>query len=165
MRDDLTAVQAEVFGSVFVLAQHLGRRADEGLVPFGVTTRQWLLLAVIDEWFHDRSPSLTEAALRYGSSRQNVKQIALQLEARGYLRLEPDPEDARTTRLVLTEAAGVFDEPEVRRRQAAFLDDVFGGLSPADQRRLHALVRRWLTQVTPQTAAPGAPRPERGGTT
>ena len=88
MRDDeLLATRAEVFGSLFVLVQHLSRRADKELADLGLTTRQWLLLAVLINAFPGRSPSLSEAADKYGSSRQNVKQVALGLEARGFVRL------------------------------------------------------------------------------
>ena len=45
-RDGGLAVRAEVFGQVFVLAQHLTRRTNAELEPLGLTTSQWLLLAV-----------------------------------------------------------------------------------------------------------------------
>jgi DNA-binding MarR family transcriptional regulator len=104
--DHLLAAQAELFGTIFVVTQHLTRRADAALTSLGLTTHQWLLLAVLTKWSPDRSPSLSEAASRYGSSRQNVKQIALGLQSRGFLHLVPDPDDGRTTRLVLTDRVG-----------------------------------------------------------
>lgn len=122
-----SSLEDEAFGLLFVLTQHLGRRADEALVPFGLTSRQWLLLAVLSR--STQAPTLSEAAAAYGTSRQNVKQIALQLAARGYLRLEPDAADARATRVVLTEKVADFDSPWAVAAQRAFLDDVFAALS------------------------------------
>ena len=43
---DLVLARAQVFGSVFMIVQHLTRLADLQLAELGITTRQWLLLAV-----------------------------------------------------------------------------------------------------------------------
>jgi DNA-binding MarR family transcriptional regulator len=146
--DGLLAARAEVFGSVFVVTQHLTRRTDAALASLDLTTRQWLLLAVLGESFAGRSPSLSEAAQRYGSSRQNVKQIALGLEARGFLRLVPDPLDGRTTRLAMTDRIRVFDEPAMQARAADLLASAFAGLSVDDTLVLRDLVRRWLEGIS-----------------
>ena len=145
--DELLAARAEVFGSIFVVVQHLARRADAELASLELTTRQWLLLAVLTRSFPGRSPSLSEAAEKYGSSRQNVKQIALGLEARGFVRLVPDRDDGRTTRIELTDRVGVFDEPEMVGRASAMLTDACAGLSPDETLALRDLVRRWLAGV------------------
>ena len=127
-----------------MIAGHLTRLTDEGLADWGLTTRQWLLLAVLTRGFPGRAPSLSEAAAAYGSSRQNVKQIALGLEARGFLRLAPDPADGRTARLVLTDRVGIFDEPEGQARGRALLEAAFDGLARDDVLALRDLVGRWL---------------------
>jgi DNA-binding MarR family transcriptional regulator len=150
------ADQADLFGKVFVLVQHLTRRTDAALEPLGLTSRQWLLLAVLTRGFPGRSPSLTEAAERYGSSRQNVKQVALGLEAHGYLRLVADPIDGRTTRLELTDRVQLFDSPDGVARARALFEDVFAGLSPQDVVALRKLVVRWLDALTGERG--GAPR-------
>jgi DNA-binding MarR family transcriptional regulator len=150
--DELLATRAEAFGSLFVLMAHLSRRADTELADLGLTTRQWLLLAVLTNGFGAYSPSLSEAAEKYGSSRQNVKQVALGLESRGFVRLVPDPTDARTTRIELTDRVRDFDEPPMVRRTDAMLGDAFAGLTPVETRDLLALVRRWLAGLTTPTA-------------
>ncbi len=146
--DDLRAAREEIFASAFVVAQHLTRRVDAELVGLGLTAHQWLLLAILVRSFDGHSPSLTEAAERYGSSRQNVKQIALGLERRGWVRLVPDPADARTTRLQATDKVAVFDSPEMERRAAAMLDDVTAGLSRDQVLALRDLIRPWLAALT-----------------
>jgi DNA-binding MarR family transcriptional regulator len=147
----LLAARAELFGSVFVIVQHLTRKADGELAELGLTTRQWLLLAVLAGAFPGRSPSLSEAAEKYGSSRQNIKQIALGLEARGFVRLVADPTDARTTRIEVTERVRVFDQPPMVERTAAMLDDAFAGLTPQETGQLHDLAKRWLSGLTVPT--------------
>jgi DNA-binding MarR family transcriptional regulator len=146
--EDLLAMRAEVFGSLFVLMQHLSRRADRELADLGLTTRQWLLLAVLTNAFRESSPSLSEAAEKYSSSRQNVKQVALGLEARGFVRLVADPTDARTTRIELTDRVLEFDEPPMVERTSNMLADAFAALTPDETRDLLGLVRRWLAGLT-----------------
>jgi DNA-binding MarR family transcriptional regulator len=154
--DELLPTRAEAFGSLFVLMQHLSRRADEELADLGLTSRQWLLLAVVAKAFPGSSPSLSEAAGRYGSSRQNVKQIALGLEARGFVRLVPDPADGRTTRIEPTDRIREFDAPEMVERTKVMLDDIFASLTPSETRDLLGLLRRWLAALT--TPDPGEER-------
>jgi DNA-binding MarR family transcriptional regulator len=154
----MLAAQADCFGSAFILVQHLTRVTDAALADWGLTTRQWLLLAVLVRAFPDRAPSLTEAAEVYGSSRQNVKQIALGLQARGFLRLVPDPVDGRTTRVERTGKERIFDEPEGRARAAALLGRVFDHLPPADVLALRDLVRRWTDGLSTEWHAGGSGR-------
>jgi DNA-binding MarR family transcriptional regulator len=149
MSDDELQAASDAFGGVFVVVGHLTRLTDQGLADWGLTTRQWLLLAVLTRGFSGRSPSLSEAAAAYGSSRQNVKQIALGLETRGYLRLVPDPADGRTTRLVLTEKVGRFDEPEGQARGRVLLESAFARLASDDVLTLRDLVGRWLVALSP----------------
>jgi DNA-binding MarR family transcriptional regulator len=147
----------ELFGSLFVFIQKLTRYVDERLGHFGITSRQWLLLAVVDNAFSGHAPTITEAAAIYGSSRQNVKQIALQLERRGWLRLEPDPADARVVRLALTEQIAVFHDPTVQAEQAASVQAVFAGLDEHERRTLRDLVARCIDELPSSPTADGTP--------
>lgn len=145
---DLLADRAEAFASLFVLMQHISRRADSELSDLGITSRQWLLLAVLARGFPESKPSLTEAAQKYGSSRQNVKQVALGLQERGFLRLVPDDTDARTTRIELTQRIREFDQPEMLNRTENMLAEVFGALTPRQTNDLTRILRRWLASFT-----------------
>jgi DNA-binding MarR family transcriptional regulator len=145
------------FGSVFVVTQHLDRLGDVVLAPLGLTTKQWLLLAVVEKAFVGRHPTLTEAAAVHGSSRQNVKAMARGLEMAGYLRLVPDPIDHRALRLVPTGRSDVFAGPEWRAREAAFFSFVFGDLAPAEVEQLAALLERWLVAVAARPSTPPEP--------
>jgi DNA-binding MarR family transcriptional regulator len=146
---DTDALRAELFGSVFLLAQHLTRRADRALEPLGLTAKQWLLLAVLARGFPGRSPTISEAAATYGSSRQNVKKIAEQLAAAGWLEIRPDADDGRALRLVLTAKVAAFDHPSGRARQAALFDEIFGALDGAALTSLHRHLARWIAALAP----------------
>lgn len=143
------AARFEVFGQLFLVAQHLARRADAELAREGIplSTSQWLLLAIVSK--HDGGPpTLTEAAALYGTSRQNVKQLARQLEARGFLELKSDPNDARALRLHCTrKVAAAFDRPAAAERQKRFISRLFEGLPEADVVALERVLFRWLSQL------------------
>lgn len=153
MPDPVSSTDAELFGSVLALTQQLTLRVEKQLAPFGLTSRQWLLLAVLAKRFPGHAPTVSEATAVFGTSRQNVKQIALQLERRGWLRLEPDATDHRALRLMLTDRISVFDEPAVRGEQAAFIRSVFGGLTPGERRTFLGLVTACIGRMA--NLAPG----------
>lgn len=97
-----------IFGSLFLLANKLQAYGDQHLGP-DMTTKQWLLTVMISQ-FQDHAPTLSEVAELMGSSRQNVKQLALKLEEKEFLRMEKDAADARATRLRLTPKSEAFWE-------------------------------------------------------
>jgi len=80
---------------------------ERDMKEYGVTTKQWFLLVIIESLF-DNPPTMKEVAKEMGSSHQNVKQIALKLEQKGLLILEKDKRDARATRLKLTDDSYAF---------------------------------------------------------
>ncbi len=151
---------SEAFGNVFVVASHLTRLTDAALADWDLTTRQWLLLAVLVRGFPGGPPSLSEAAAAYGTSRQNVKQIALGLETRGWLWLQDDPADARATRLVVTDKVRRFDAPEGVQRGAQLLGAAFAGFEADEVLALRALLARWLDALRSAESSISAPIPE-----
>jgi len=145
------AAAARAFGGLFVLVQHLTRLGDAHLAELGLTTPQWLLLAVLTQGFPGRAPSLSEAAAVYGSSRQNVKRMALGLQERGYLRLLADPGDARTVRLAVTDKVGWFDTADGQAASRRLLAAAFAGMAAADIHALDQGLGRWLSAIAPIT--------------
>ncbi len=113
--------QAFIFGSIFALAnrlQILGDKLDEN-----ITTKQWLLIAVISKSEHP-SPTLSEVAKIIGSSRQNVKKMATILQKRGLVSLTKDPNDARMVRITLTsECITYFEDRDEQELQ--FMEKLF----------------------------------------
>ncbi len=143
-----TPIEAELFGRLFVYSQHLSRQADAALQPHGITNRQWLLLAVLVRAFPGEAPTLTQAADAYGTSRQNVKQVAQQLAARGFVALRSDPRDRRTTRIALAPRAAGFDAPHAVAEQSAFLAHTFADLTDDELSTLNTLIGRCLSPLT-----------------
>lgn len=121
-----------VFGSLFVTANLLETLLDRAFAPYGITVKQWLLLITVTSLFAE-PPTVKQVAGAMGTSHQNVKQVALNLQKSGYLRLEKDALDARVTRLVPTEACRDFGE-KTSEAGTAFQHAVFAGASEQDLR-------------------------------
>ena len=119
-----------VFGSLFVTANLLETLLDRAFASYGITSKQWLLLITIQSLFQE-APTVSQVAAAMGSSHQNIKQVALNLERRGFLRLEKSEQDARVTRLVVTDACRAFAE-ETQQAGEAFMKEAFSGVSGED---------------------------------
>lgn len=120
--------KAFIFGTIFIVSNRLQLLGDQ--MDPRLTVKQWLFLAGITQCVSD-APTLSELAARIGSSRQNVKKMAVLLESRGFVAIERDDRDARVLRLVLTDAC----KQHFKRREGvedAFIEDVLGGLTPDD---------------------------------
>lgn len=97
---DVEEQQAYILGTMLTLAnrlQVLGDKLDDR-----ITMKQWLLIAVILK-SGSPAPALSEVAGIFGSSRQNVKKMALLLEKQGFVALLKDERDARILRVQLTD--------------------------------------------------------------
>jgi len=126
--DDKTAT----FGMLFVATNLMETLLDRAFARYNITVKQWLLMITITSLFAE-PPTVKQVAGAMGTSHQNVKQIALNLEKNGFLRLEKDANDARATRLILTEAARSFGE-ETTDAGNAFMGEAFAGIDEADLR-------------------------------
>ncbi|AFG38301.1 MarR family winged helix-turn-helix transcriptional regulator [Spirochaeta africana] len=118
----------EVFGRLFSLSNRLQSVGDRFLHP--VSTKQWFLLACIQR-FEPDLPSLSELVPVVGSSRQNIKQLALKLERMGFVRISRDTGDSRVLRLALTERCRGYWEQR-GERDATFLRQLFAGIDPQE---------------------------------
>ena len=115
--------KAYIFGTMFTLSnklQMLGDRLDKRL-----TVKQWLLLAGILTCGND-APTIGEVAALIGSSRQNVKKMALILEKEGFVCLLKDSGDGRLLRVSLT----AFCMEHLKQREENerhFIETLFSG--------------------------------------
>lgn len=130
-----------VCGSLFVVTNLLDTCLERELAEFNTTTKQWLLSIAVQTLF-DTPPSLNEAAKAMGTSYQNVKQIALKLQAKSLLLLVPDTKDARITRLVMTEQFHRFWGKTVEKG-SLFAHRLFANVSAEEL----ATVRKVLTTL------------------
>ncbi len=74
------------------------------------------------------SPTLKELADIMGSSHQNVKQILLKLEKKGFVRFVPDERDKRKQRIELTEYCEAFCR-ENNQMSGMIVKKMFEGIS------------------------------------
>ncbi len=132
-------MQAHLFGSVFLLSNHLqlvGDRLDEA-----ITTKQWLLLAVLFKQ-PNATATLSELASHLGSSRQNVKKMASILEEKGFLCLNQSEKDRRVVEVHPTQAC--LDHLKGREHaEQQFLKAFYQGFSDEDLAFLVQLFHRW----------------------
>lgn len=76
-------------------------RLDKALAPAGITSQQGAMLQLIEA--QAGPPTISFVAQALGMTHQNVKQIALALERKGFLAIATDSADRRVRRLCLTE--------------------------------------------------------------
>jgi DNA-binding MarR family transcriptional regulator len=119
--------QKYIFGSIFLIANKLQVLGDQYLGRASITTKQWLLTVMISQ-FRDNPPTLSEVAELMGSSRQNVKQLALKLEKKGFLNIQKDEQDARALRLRLTEKSRTFWEHR-QSQDEQYVEELFSDFS------------------------------------
>lgn len=133
-----------IFGTFFLLANKLQMIGDQFLGEDGMTTRQWFLTIMVNQF--SQAPTLTAVAELMGSSHQNVKQLALKLEAKGFLKIARDPEDARALRLHLTEKSRAF---WARRtdKDNAFIRDLFESIDEQELEVLYDGIGKLVTKV------------------
>lgn len=117
-----------LFGTLFSTSNRLQTIGDSYLGE--ISAKQWFLLACI-KVSGAAAPTLSQLVPLMGSSRQNIKQLALKLEAKGFLRLAPDQEDSRAVRMSLTPKCTDYWEKR-EEQDAAFLSALFDGLSEQD---------------------------------
>lgn len=130
-----------VSGQLADAVQQLSRRLRHGtqqrLAPLGLTPGQGRALSVLERAGQPvRMAALAEALRVVPRSATGVVEG---LEEMGLVRRETDPADRRSVLVGLTDAGrGTLDELAEARRETA--EELFGGLDPADQRRLLALL-------------------------
>lgn len=137
----------QVFGMVFLLAQRWQNLGDQELKADGLTTKQWLLLVSLHALF-ESPPNLNELTEAMGSSRQNVKQLALQLEKRGFVKISVDPEDARVQRFSLTSLNQKFWDAR-QDQDAQFIGSLFDGVAPSDLGITFQTIQKLLNNTQP----------------
>ena len=140
-----------IFGGLFVITQRWKNIGDRYLQNENLTTAQWLLLAILVKNF-DNPPTLSQAAEAMGTSRQNVKQIALKLEKRGFLQLIADTSDNRILRLYMTKHSRLFWEQR-EEKDDLNVAVIFTGLTDDEIKIMYGIVRK-LERQTVKMAGP-----------
>ncbi|GKX66473.1 MarR family transcriptional regulator [Inconstantimicrobium mannanitabidum] len=114
-------MQAYIYGGLFALSNKLQLVGDK--FDTNISTKQWFLIAIIESFQHE-APTISMAAERLGSSRQNVKKMATILEDKGFLKVEKDKVDARIQRLRLTQYCTEYFAQR-QEREEKYMQDLF----------------------------------------
>ena len=114
-----------LFATLFSTSNRLQTIGDTYLGD--VSTKQWFLLACV-KFFGSENPTLSQLSPLMGSSRQNIKQLALKLETKGFLTLFTDPQDSRAIRLSITPTCDTYWKKR-EKQDEAFISSLFSGLS------------------------------------
>ncbi|MDF2522947.1 MAG: transcriptional regulator [Clostridiales bacterium] len=138
-------MQKFIFGSLFLLANKLQVAGDRHLAEDDITTIQWFLTVMILQ-FPDTPPTLTEVAELMGSSRQNVKQLALKLQDKGFLIIDKDNKDARALRLKLTDKCQSFWEKR-EDKDHQFISELFKDLNEDEMNEIYKGLNKILERL------------------
>jgi DNA-binding MarR family transcriptional regulator len=138
-----------IFGTMFFIVQQWNKKADLILLKnTGITTKQWMLLVLLEKKFPDHLASLSEAALAFGTSRQNLKQIALSLQKKGFLIISNDPNDNRTLRLAITgKHRKFFNDKNNISWQHDFINKCLGNLSENDLLNFKNYIQQLISNI------------------
>ncbi len=138
--------QAFIFGNLFLLANKLQVVCDQYLDTDNITTKQWFLLAAVNQ-FKDASPTLSEVSELIGCSRQNIKQLAIKLEKKDFLKIRKDEEDTRAYRLVLTEKCNLYwkSREEIDNK---FIADLLSCLTSEETNILSDCITKVLAKIS-----------------
>jgi len=131
-----------IFGSILVVANQMDTLLGRELKEYDLTTKQWLLTIVVENSF-EYDPSIKEVAKAMGSSHQNVKQVALKLEKKGFLSLENDKNDARVIRIKLTNQMAAFAE-ESQLKAENFTGKLFKSILKDEMATTRLLLEKML---------------------
>lgn len=137
--------QKFIFGGVQVVANQMDTLLERELKEYNLTTKQWLLTIVVQNIF-DHDPTLKEVAKSMGSSHQNVKQVALKLEQKGFVVMEKDPHDARITRIKLTDAVDSFGQAS-QQKSEIFTEKLFDGISDEELAMTRSVIEKLLANL------------------
>jgi DNA-binding MarR family transcriptional regulator len=141
---DIMEKQKFILAQLFLLPNKLQARGDR-IFAGEMTLRQWLLTLAVAQ-YGETPPILSTIAEIMGSSHQNVKQLALKLEKRGYIDIEKDEKDLRLTRLILTEKS--YDFWKRRREEIRdYLAELFKDLGEEEINLMHDCIRKLYDNV------------------
>lgn len=114
-----------IFGSIFTVSNRLQLVMDQQMPD--ISAKQWFVLTILS--FFDSPPSLVGLANVCDTSYQNIKQIVLKLEEKGFVLLEDDEKDRRIKRVVITSKLRAWNK-KTNAQSARFIDTLFKPFSP-----------------------------------
>jgi DNA-binding MarR family transcriptional regulator len=141
------AARVRLFRLLLVAAAALRGRLDRDLAPSGLTSQQGAMLQWIEA--QPEPPTISAVAAGLRTTHQNIKQIALALERKGFVEIVVDPSDRRARRMVLTKQHRRFwrkRNPEDFANVAAWT----AALSDAEVTRMTEMLSRLYRELKEQ---------------
>ena len=142
MRNTDPQIVYSLYRMVFNLSQRFQYLTDDILRKDNLTAKQFHLSAIIDQSFAD-PPSVKEVANIMDTSHQNVKAIANQLQRKGFLQIEKDPDDRRRQLLKLTEKSRQYWDSQAKVGED-FMLSLFDALSDEELVALSTMYTKLL---------------------
>ncbi|ROO85318.1 MarR family transcriptional regulator [Actinocorallia herbida] len=121
----------------------------------GLSFFEYHVLSMLSE-LPDRTLRMSRLAQLTSSSLSRLSNVVKRLEARGLVRREPDPDDRRATRAVITDEGVRLIEEAAPAHVAHVRELLIDALSPAQLAQLHEAQQRVLARLDPTAAT----RPE-----
>ncbi len=113
-----------IFGGLFTTSNRLQILMDQTIED--LTAKQWFVIAILE--LFKEPPSLIQLANACDSSYQNIKQIVLKLEKKGFVKLESNKNDKRAKSVVMTSKIKTWSEQN-KEMTEEFVDSMFIGLT------------------------------------
>jgi DNA-binding MarR family transcriptional regulator len=138
-----------IFGLLLFVAQRWTVNGDSLLMKkAGITTKQWMLLVILVKNFINEHPTISETAKLFGTSRQNLVQVAQLLQKKGFIDIKPDPNDFRIQRIMLTgKHEQYFEGEENQQWQSDYINSLFKGFSGEELKTFSSYMDRLITNI------------------
>ena len=114
----------------------------------GVSFFEYHVLSMLSE-VPDRTLRMSRLAQLTSASLSRLSNVVKRLEARGLLTREPDPDDRRATRAVLTDAGMALVERAAPGHVTTVRELVVDALDPEQLAHLHGAYEQILTRLDP----------------
>jgi DNA-binding MarR family transcriptional regulator len=136
----------ESFALLFLLSHRFEYVADSELRRDDLTTKQFLALVAIEKAY-DHPPSIKEVADVLSTTHQNVKQIAVQLQKKGFVTIEKDAQDKRKLILQVTHKNREYWDSAAQRHEQ-IISALFGCLNDGEIGQFHELVSKLIVNTS-----------------
>lgn len=144
---DTSKLRYDVTWLVRRLFRAMGRAADQYLAESGITAAD---RAVMEFLFPDRQLSVPEIAERYQVSRQHVQATVNSLVKKGLVETAANPRHRRS-RLVLLHELGRETFAEIRRNEAALINQLFADIAAKDLQTTHDTLKSIYRRLNQET--------------
>lgn len=110
-KEDLARLYFDLFNQIGIINQ-LGSSRFEKVLPHGLTQAQFTVLNHAVRMGDGWTPARLANAFQI--TKGTMTSTLQRLEAKGFIRIEPDPEDGRSKRVFLTEAGRAAREESIK---------------------------------------------------